>query len=336
MQGWHRAGAPGWARPLLISGVLLLLALALMPATPAAAAPSGTITMNPPSSTLQAGNVIFVTIDLDVTTVNRAVIGISYDTTVLQVIDADSGTAGTQILPVSAGLFTGGTVLQNSVSSGVITYEYQFAGTSQVTGSGTLATVQFQALANGSGNLTFTVRQLVDGSSVAANGTATAASIYVGTPPTSTPTPTDTPTNTPVATNTPGPTNTPTVTRTPTATRTVTPTGTVTSTRTPAPTATARIAVIADANSAPPASSPEAPRAGVDPSQPERANGLPGAGNEGPGIRWWRWTFFAAALMLGAAGWFFTFAVHYGDRDVVLMDRFDAQRRKTGRKLPRR
>jgi hypothetical protein len=54
-------------------------------------------------------------------------------------------------------------------------------------------------------------------------------------------------------------------------------------------------------------------------------------------VQLWKWTFFAAALMLAFAGWFFTFAVHYGDRDVVLVDRFDAMRRKRGRrKLPRR
>ncbi len=334
MQGWHRAGAPGWARPLLTGGVLLLLALALMPATPAAAAPSGTITMNPPNSTLNMGDTVLVTIDLNVTTMNRVAVGISYDTSVLQVVDSDGGTAGTQIL---AGPFPGGgTVTQNDVSAGIINYQYQVAGTSEVSGSGTLATVQFLALAQGSGDLTFTVRQLEDGSGVIANATTAAAIIYVGTPPTSTPAPTDTPTNTPTVTNTPASTNTPGPTGTPTATRTVTPTGSPTSTNTPAPTATPRINVIADANSAPPASSAESPQNGVDPSQASRANGLPGAGNEGPGIRWWRWTFFAAALMLGAAGWFFTFAVHYGDRDVVLMDRFDAQRRKTGRKLPRR
>lgn len=334
MQGWHRAGAPGWARPLLTSGVLLLLALALMPAAPAAAAPTGTITMNPPNSTLDIGDTVNVTIDLDVTNLNRVAVGISYDTAVLQVVDEDGGTAGTQILD---GPFPGGgAVTQNDVSAGIINYQYQVAGTSEVSGSGTLATVQFLALAEGSGDLTFTMRQFEDGSGVIANASTAAAIIYVGTPPTSTPAPTDTPTNTPVATNTPGPTDTPTVTRTPTATRTVTPTGTPASTNTPAPTATARITVIADTNSAPPASSSDAPRGGVDPSQPSRANGLPGAGNEGPAIRWWRWTFFAAALMLGAAGWFFTFAVHYGDRDVVLMDRFDAQRRRTGRKLPRR
>jgi hypothetical protein len=71
----------------------------------------------------------------------------------------------------------------------------------------------------------------------------------------------------------------------------------------------------------------EPPRSGVDPSQTSRANGLPSAGNEGPGVQWWRWVFFLAALMLGIAGWFFTFAVHYGDREPVLVDKFDRFRR---------
>ena len=73
---------------------------------------------------------------------------------------------------------------------------------------------------------------------------------------------------------------------------------------------------------------------GVNPEQAAAADGLPAAGVEGPGIQWWRWTFFGAALMLGFAGWFFTFAVHYGDRHPVLTDRFDIRRRR-GR-LPRR
>jgi hypothetical protein len=78
------------------------------------------------------------------------------------------------------------------------------------------------------------------------------------------------------------------------------------------------------------------PRNGVNPSQTDRANGLPGAGNDGPSIQWWRWTFFGGALMLAVAGWFFTFAMHYGDRDVVLMDGWEARRKSHQRKLPRR
>jgi hypothetical protein len=49
-------------------------------------------------------------------------------------------------------------------------------------------------------------------------------------------------------------------------------------------------------------------------------------------VQWWKWSFFGAALMLVFAGWFFTFAVHYGDRDPVLMDRFELGRRKYGKR----
>jgi hypothetical protein len=55
---------------------------------------------------------------------------------------------------------------------------------------------------------------------------------------------------------------------------------------------------------------------------------LPNAGNGSSSTQWWRWTFFGAALMLGIAGWFFTFALHHSDRDVVLLDRHDRRRRR--------
>ena len=92
-------------------------------------------------------------------------------------------------------------------------------------------------------------------------------------------------------------------------------------------TSTPRITVVSNSN--------DRPRNGVDPAQTGRANGLPDAGNDGPSIQWWRWTFFGGALMLAVAGWFFTFAVHYGDREVVLTDAWEARRRKH-RRLPRR
>jgi hypothetical protein len=68
------------------------------------------------------------------------------------------------------------------------------------------------------------------------------------------------------------------------------------------------------------------PQSGVDPAG--KTPGLPSAGNSGPGIQWWRWIFFLAALMLAVAGWFFTFAIHYGDREPILVDRGDRRRRK--------
>ena len=117
------------------------------------------------------------------------------------------------------------------------------------------------------------------------------------------------------------------------------PTRTHTPTRTPTvvgpppasalePTATPRITVIENSNRG---TATPRPRTGAVADQSDRAGGLPSAGNDAPGIQWWRWSFFVAALMLGVAGWFFTFALHHGDRDVVLMDRFERNRRKRRR-----
>jgi hypothetical protein len=70
------------------------------------------------------------------------------------------------------------------------------------------------------------------------------------------------------------------------------------------------------------------PQSGVDPSQSERADGLPSAGSAKSGIAWWRWLFFMGALMFGIAGWFFTLAVYNGSKEVVIVDRFDRRRRR--------
>jgi hypothetical protein len=68
------------------------------------------------------------------------------------------------------------------------------------------------------------------------------------------------------------------------------------------------------------------PQSAIEPAA--KPPGLPSAGNDGPGIPWWKWTFFAGALMLAGAGWFFTFAVHTGNREPILMDRHDRRRRR--------
>jgi hypothetical protein len=80
--------------------------------------------------------------------------------------------------------------------------------------------------------------------------------------------------------------------------------------------------VIEDSNQGQP------PQSGVDPSQADRAAGLPSAGNSGPGIAWWRWVFFIGALMFGIAGWFFTLAIYNQSKEVVLVNRFDKRRRR--------
>lgn len=339
MQGSRRVPVPAVPRLMLAGALLCALGAMLRPALPASAAPGGSLSMSPSNNSLNIGDTVAITFDVSGgIDIHRVAIAVTYNPSVVQAVDADAAVAGIQILP---GLFPGtdieGAVTQNTVSAGIINYQYELDGTAVVSGNGTIATVQFLALADGSANLAFSVRTFTDGNSVTYTPSASAAVIVVGVGATNTPAPTDTPgaaTSTPTSTNTPGPTSTGTT----TPTRTPTSTGTPAATSTPQPTATPRITVLQDSNGAPPAAGVESGITnGTNPAQAAAANGLPSAGTEGSVIQWWRWTFFAAALMLGFAGWFFTFAVHYGDRDVVLMDRFDVTRRRhSSRKLPRR
>jgi len=339
MQGRGTSRARGFARLAVLAGVLCASGALLAFPRPAYAAPSGTLSMNPSNTSLNVGDTVSLTLDLAGTDIHEVHIGVTYNAGVVQVVDANASAAGVQILP---GPFPGddtmGTVLQNSVSSGIINYQYELNASDEMTGAGTVATVQFVALANGNANLAWTTRTIRDGSGVSATATGIAGIIVVGgTAPTNTPTATVTPaaTNTAAATNTP--VGSPTATRTATATRTVTPTRTATAAGNPPasevePTSTPRITIISNSNASP---TPRTARFGVDPSQTDRANGLPDAGTEGPGIAWWRWSFFAGALMLAFAGWFFTFAVHYANKDVVLLDKWQAARRR-GRSPRRR
>lgn len=342
MQG-SRARAPRGrmlARLSLSGGVLFALLAFFAPS--ASAAPSGTLAMNPPNNALNVGDTVAITFDVaGGIDVHRVALAVTYNPSVVQAVDADLAASGTQILP---GAFPGtdieGAVTQNSVSAGIINYQYELDGAAEVSGDGTVATVQFVAVANGNANLAWSVRTFADGNDATTTPSASAAVIAVGSVPTNTPAPTDTPpatqtdTTTPAATDTPDdststPTRTHTPTRTPTAT--ATPTTSTATTATAIPTATARITILQNTNAPTPTGAQRGISNGPNASQ---ADGLPSAGVAGSSVQWWRWTFFGAALMLGFAGWFFTFAVHYGDREPVLTDRFDIRRRR-GR-LPRR
>ncbi len=340
MQGSRSSRARMLARLSLSGGVLFVLAAIFAPSV--FAAPAGTLSMNPPNNSLSMGDTVAITFDVSGgIDIHRVAVAVTYNASVVQAVDADASTGGTQILP---GAFPGtdleGAVTQNSVSAGIINFQYELDGTAEVSGDGTIATVQFLAVANGNANLAFSVRTFADGNDATTTPAASAAVIAVGAVPTSTPVATDTPPATQTNTGTPEPTDTPdgtsTPTRTPSPTRTRTPTrtptsiatGTPQSTNTVAATATARITILQNSNQPTPTDAQRGITNGPNPDQASRADGLPSAGVVGPGVQWWRWSFFGAALMLGFAGWFFTFAVHYGDRDVVLTDRFDIRRHR--------
>jgi hypothetical protein len=339
------------ARLSLVGAVLCLLAgLAAGSSAPtASAAPSGALSMSPGNSSINNADDISITLDIvGGVNIHKVLLGLTFNPVVVQAVDANAGAGGVQILP---GAFPGttivGSVLQNDANNttGTITYEYTLSiASARASGNGTVATVQFHAIAPGNANIQWTTAQFTDNASVnSAPSSSTAATLMVGQAvSTSTPTNTSTPTDTPSPTNTPSPTDTPvpgaTDTATPTATETPdatsTPDGTSTATpartpspvptppasATPAPTNTPRVTVVDDSNK------PKPPQSGVE--QAGKTPGLPSAGNSGPGIQWWRWIFFLAALMLAVAGWFFTFAIHYGDKEPILVDRGDRRRRR--------
>ena len=329
MQGLHRLRARVPAR--LIAVVVAVCVLAIGRASTAQAIPAGTVSMTPASQSLSIGQSVLVNVDVSGgANINDVALRITYNPAIVSVTDYDNVAAGVQILP---GWFPGtdlnyqteGSVITNSVNpAGQINYEYQLSGSAEVSGVGTVATIQFVALANGNANVQWSWVQIKDGSGAPSTPVLGNPTIVVvgGAMPTSTPTST--------GTATPIPTNTPQV----TATSTATATGTATATRSPsatttaAATATPRITVVANSNNVTPTVAGKPPASGVEPAAKGKTGGLPSAGNDGGGTQWWKWTFFAGAMMLAVAGWFFTFALHAGDREVVLTDRFDRRRRR--------
>jgi hypothetical protein len=340
MQGAHLLRARVPARliaTLAVAGVLLAAR-----APSAHAIPSATVSMSPSSQSLTVGDNLLVVVSIsNAASINDVALRITYDPSIVSVTDYDNGTGGTQILPgwypgTDLNYQTEGVVLANSVSpAGQINYEYQLSNNDEVSGAGTIATIQFVALADGDADLQWSWVQVKDGAgdpSTPALGDPTII-VVGGAVPTSTPTspatatPTRTPT--PLATSTRTPTATATATATGSATPATTTTATVTpaATSTGAATATPRITVISNSND-PTAAAAKPPASSIEPAASGKAGGLPSAGNDGARTQWWKWSFFGGAIMLALAGWFFTFAIHAGGKEVVLTDRFDRRRRR--------
>lgn len=347
MQGTQFGRRREAARVVLLAGALCLLASAVTSLAPAAAhASSGTLSMSPESTSLAIGDSTAVTFDLSgAVNVHEVDVYVLYNPNIVQVVDADSGTPGTQILP---GPFpgNGGAVTANSAAGGSIQYQFALPPSVTASGSGTIATARFLAIANGDPGISWGTVQLIDGNFTASTPSTSTTSFAVGgvsATATGGPAATDTPfaTETPFATDTPAATTTAlptttavgTPTKTPTGsptaattgTRTPTVTGTPPSTVTPRATASPRITVLQNSNQ--PTQTIDQ-KLGVDATSTDPKSTLPNAGNGASSTQWWRWTFFGAALMLGIAGWFFTFALHHADRDVVLLDRHDRRRRR--------
>jgi hypothetical protein len=117
--------------------------------------PAATLKAVPSATTVKVGEEVKVNVELDLksfaSTAYQA--ELTYDPTLLEVIDANENASGTQI---TLGMYA--SEAMNSVKDGVI----MFAGYSEeegkeAIGTGTLATVRFKALAAGSATVDFNI-----------------------------------------------------------------------------------------------------------------------------------------------------------------------------------
>lgn len=224
--------------PGLILSLALLITFVLYQQISAATSGNPLLWVNPATPNLAIGETVTVTIQLDqATDVFALEMAMTYDPSVIQIVDADPGTNGIQVTlgDCPAPDF----VIQNMASNITGTLDYAVTQLS-IPGcaGGTVAQVAFQGIANGVSPFTFESSLIADTNGISVTHTTQAGWISVGpTPtPTETPFPTNTFTPTPTATGSRTPTNTPTHTNTPTPTFTNTPTPT--NTATPSPTLT--------------------------------------------------------------------------------------------------
>jgi fibronectin type 3 domain-containing protein len=145
------------AMVMALSGQVGNLSKSISPASQLAqVSPTATLTLSPSSGSVSVGNTFTVSVILNTggqnaygTDINR----LHFNPNILQVVDADSGTAGVQI---AAGSLMPLTII-NSVDNtgGTIQFSELANPGSTYNGSGTLATITFRAAAAGTSNVTF-------------------------------------------------------------------------------------------------------------------------------------------------------------------------------------
>ncbi|MBX4187887.1 MAG: cohesin domain-containing protein [Candidatus Doudnabacteria bacterium] len=137
-----------------------------------AAAEAATLSLSPTTNNVTVNNNFTVTVTLN--TSGQAVDGIdlyyvNYNPSILEVVDSNSGQGGIQILPGT--LLTQTIVNSADNTSGRIQFSQASTGGGSYNGSGTLATITFNAKAAGTSTITFSFTQgSTSDSNVAAGG----------------------------------------------------------------------------------------------------------------------------------------------------------------------
>lgn len=175
----------------------------------------------------------------DVTNLRCVNLQIDFNDSILQVVPP-SGNPTWAVQP--GDIFPSDTPAFNLVISGQIAYTISAIASAPFSGDGTICTIRFQAIQNGTSSLTISALSLGQTTDCSTLITATVqdGTVNVSAAATATPTPSNTPTYTatPTHTATRTATATPTATSTPTNTSTPTTTGTATQTLTATPTST--------------------------------------------------------------------------------------------------
>lgn len=229
------------------------------------------VRLDPITSEIQVGNSVNVDIVIEnVADLYGLDVRLSFDPALLEVEDADPGTAGVQIhkgtLPAPD------FVVKNEVDNeaGTIWYAVtQLNPTEAVSGSGVAASLAFKGLAGGTSSVAFTYQKIVkrDGEQIPAISQDGQIVVLAETALTSTPTPKPKPTDTPPTTSTAAPPTTAPPTEAPTAAPptatpisrpTSTPTAVSEETGTPPPTPTPRPPTTAPPTEAPTVAPPTA------------------------------------------------------------------------------
>ena len=173
-----------WIRLAVVAGLVGSLLL-----VGSAFAQGGTVVrVDPASAAIAQGQTVIVSVKIDnVSNMIGAEVHLSFSAAVLEVVDADASTSGTQI--TNGGMLSGNVPVQNTAdnAAGTIDFAVSQLGQPAVSGSGTLATISFRAKANGVSPIAFrsvpaapTGVVLADANGVALANTTANGTITVG------------------------------------------------------------------------------------------------------------------------------------------------------------
>ena len=194
-------------------GLVMLVALLCSMPAGYGLAQDTMVTIDPQSQDVAVGATTTVDIRIEnVAGLFGAEVHLTFDPALLEVVDADSGSAGVQIQPGT--FLSPDFVAKNAVdqATGKIDFAVsQVAPNEPVSGSGVFATVTFRGKAAGTSAVSFDNALLADqgGGAISAGTQGGNVTVTNGDTPTPTITPTPGPTSTPGPTPTPGPTSTP-------------------------------------------------------------------------------------------------------------------------------